>query len=59
MAFLCNLTLRNNVINMSWAWDKEKIYVPNSNCTYDLLNLWQMVGSIPIGDSDFFLVPCS
>ena len=59
MAFLCNLTLRNNVINMSRARDKEKIYVPNSNCTYDLLNLCQMVGSIPIGDSDFFLVQCS
>ena len=39
MAFLRNLTLRNNVINMSRAQDKEKIYVPTSNCTYDLLNL--------------------
>ena len=39
MAFLRNLTLRNNVINMSRARDKEEIYVPNSNCTYDLLNL--------------------
>ena len=29
--------MRNDVINMSWAWDKEKSWVSDRNWTYDLL----------------------
>ena len=28
--------MRNDVINMSWAQDKEKIWVPDRNWTYNI-----------------------
>ena len=34
--------MRNDVINMSQAWDKEKIWVPDKNWTYDLLYTGRM-----------------
>ena len=35
--------MRSDVINMSWAEDKEKIWVPNRNRTNDLLYTGQML----------------
>ena len=29
---------KNEMINITWAWDKEKIWVPNRNQTHDLPN---------------------
>ena len=28
--------MRNDVINMSQAWDEEKIWVPDGNWTHDI-----------------------
>ena len=36
-------TMRNDVINMSWVWDKEKIWVPNRNWPYGLLHTGRML----------------
>ena len=30
--------VKSELINMAWAWDKDKIWVPNRNGTHDLLN---------------------
>ena len=35
--------MRNDVINMSQAWDKENVWVPDRNWTYDLLHTGQML----------------
>ena len=35
--------VKNKIISMSWAWDKEKIWVPNRIQTYDLPNTRQVL----------------
>ena len=41
--------MKGESINMTRARDKEKIRVPDS--------VREVMGSIPVGDSDFFIVP--
>ena len=33
--------VKGELINMAWVWDKEKVWVPNRNRTYDLPNTRQ------------------
>jgi len=52
------------LINMTRAWDKEKFWVPDRNRTHDLHDLRppgvrEVMGSIPVGDSEFVFVPRS
>ena len=59
--------MRNDVFKMSGAWDKEEIRVPDMIWTYGLIAQWlehptsvrNVIGSNPVGDSDFLSVPCS
>ena len=35
--------LKDELFNMTWAWDKENIWVPNRNQTHDLLSTWKVL----------------
>ena len=57
---------RNDVINMSWAWDgtkkKKRLRFFLSFVAQWLehpTGIQKVIGSIPIGYSEFFFVPCS
>ena len=66
--------MRNDVINMSRGRDKEKNLSPRKELNLagpahhesfvaqwleHPTGVWKVIGSIPVGDSNVFLVPCS
>ena len=59
---------KDEIMNMTRAWDKEKIWVPDGNLIHSLPNFFswlfylyvqEAMDSITVGDSDFFFVPRS
>ena len=56
--YFCLHFVKGELINMTWSWDREKIWV----CVAQWIDyppaVRDIMGSIPVGNSDFLFVLC-